>query len=65
MKTGGKNNSCVTVDWKLFCLGYDAEDYKHYTFPFKIYKSLAKDIRGLGTKCDSPPWTMCYRQSRM
>ena len=25
MKSGGKNNSCVTKEWKLFCLRCDAK----------------------------------------
>ena len=39
MKTDGKNNSCVTMEWKIFCLNCDAKDRKHYTFSLKIYKA--------------------------
>ena len=40
MKTGGKNNSCVTIEWKVFCLSCDdAKDFKHYTFLSKYIKS--------------------------
>ena len=53
-KTGWKNNSCVTKEWKWFCLSCDGKDCKHYTFPFKIYKSLMKESRRLRTKCDWP-----------
>ena len=52
MKTGGKNNACATIEWKVFCLSCDAKDCKHYTFPFKIHKSLVKESRRLRTKCD-------------
>ena len=38
MKAGGKNNSRVTIEWKIFCLSCDAKDYKDYTF-------LSKDIK--------------------
>ena len=57
MKTGGKNNSCVTIDWKVFCLACDAKDCKHYIFPSKIYKSSVKESKRLRTK-----WTMCCRK---
>ena len=63
MKTSGKNNLCVTIEWKLFCLCCDAKECKHYTFPFKIYKRLVKESRGLHTKCDWPQSAVCFRQS--
>ena len=56
MKTGGKKNSCVTIECKVFCLSCDTKDYKHYTFPFKNYKSSVKESRRLRTKCDWPQW---------
>ena len=65
MKTGGEDNLGVTTEWKLICLSGDASNCKHYAFPFKIYKSLVKESRGLSTKCDWPQWTMCCRQSCM
>ena len=37
MKTGGENNSCVTIKRKLLCLCRNTKDCKHYTFAFKIY----------------------------
>ena len=53
MKNGGKNNSCVTIEWKVFCLSCGAKDCKHDTFPLYIlYKSSVKDRRRLRTKCD-------------
>ena len=54
MKTGGKNNSCVTIEWKLLCLSCDAKDCNHYTFAFKIYESSVKESRRPRTKCDWP-----------
>ena len=45
MKTGGKNNSCSTKEWKLFGLSCDAKDCKHYILAFKIYKSLVKESK--------------------
>ena len=56
-KTGGKNNWWVTIEWKLLCLSCDAKDCKHYTFAFKIHKSLVEESRRLYTKCDWPQWT--------
>ena len=63
MKTGGKNNSCAAIEWKLFYLSCHAKDYKHYTFALKIYKILVKESRRLRTTCDWPQWAMCCRQS--
>ena len=63
MKTGGKSNSRLTIEWKLFHLDCDAKDYKHYAFAFKIYKSLVKDSRRLRSKCYWSRWVMCCRQS--
>ena len=44
-----KNNSCVTIEWKLFCLSCNTKDCEHYTSAFKIYKSLLKESRRLRT----------------
>ena len=58
MKTGGKNNSYVAIEWKVFCLSCDAKDYKYYAFSFKLYKSSVKESKRLRTKCDCPQWAM-------
>ena len=63
MKTDGKNNSRVTIEWKVFWLSCEAKDCKHCTFSFKIYKTSVKESRRLRTKCDWPQWAMCCRQS--
>ena len=65
IKAGGKNNSCVTIEWKVFCLSCDSKDCKHYTSPFKTYKSSVKESRRLRNKCDWLQWTMYCRQSCM
>ena len=52
MKTDRKNNSCVTIEWKLICLSCDAKECKHDSFLFKMYKSFVKESRELRTKCD-------------
>ena len=57
MKTGGK------IIHVLQYRGCDAKDCKHYTFPFKIYKSSVKESRRLRTKCDWPQWAICCRQN--
>ena len=45
IKTGGKNNSRVAIEWTLFCLSCDAKNCKHYTFAFNIYESLVNHSR--------------------
>ena len=42
-----KNNSCVTVKWRLFYSSCDAKDCKYCTFLFKIYKNTVKESKRL------------------
>ena len=49
MKTGRKNNSCVTEEWEVF---YLRQQTLH--FPFQNRRNFAKESRRLRTKCDWP-----------
>ena len=63
MKSSGTNNSSAAKEWKVFCSGCYSKEFKHYTFPLKIYKSsVKKSRRRLCINCDWPRWAMCCRQ---